>query len=118
MPSRATRSDETRFHGSDLRSAMECLSFLNAQFFASRVICANPGGTCDRIVDTIRFLERNFEREERMMDEVRYPEAARHKKEHEALLRKLTKMKRTLVCSGYDNAMLFDLITDWQKNHI
>ena len=27
-------------------------------------------------------------------------------------------MKRTLVCSGYDNAMLFDLITDWQKNHI
>jgi hemerythrin len=97
---------------------MESLSYLTTKFFEPRVICANPGGTCNRIADTIRFLRRNFEREERMMDVVACPEAVRHRKEHKELLRRLTRMRRTLVCSGYDNAVLFDLITDWQKNHI
>ena len=118
MMSHSTRSAGTSFGENELRSAMESLSYLTAKFFESRVICANPGGTCNRITDTIRFLRRNFEREERMMDVVDCPEAVSHKKEHKDLLRRLTRMQRTLVCSGYDNAMLFDLITDWQKNHI
>lgn len=103
---------------SELRSTMECLSYLTAKFFESQVTCAHPGGACSRIGDTIRFLERNFEREERTMIVVGYPEAVRHAKQHQDLLRRLTKMKHALVCSGYDNTMLFELITDWQKSHI
>lgn len=118
MISHSTRSDGTGFGENELRSAMESLSYLTTKFFESRVICASPGGTCNRIVDTIRFLKRNFEREERIMDLVDYSESVLHKQEHKNLLRRLTIMRRTLVCSGYDNAMLFDLITDWQKNHI
>jgi hypothetical protein len=118
MTSHSTHSAGTSFGESELRSVMESLLYLTEKFFESRVICADPGGTCNRIADTIHFLRRNFQREEQMMDVVGYPEAAPHKKEHKDLLRKLIKLKRTLVCSGYDNAMLFDLITDWKMNHV
>lgn len=118
MTSHSTHSAGTSFGESELRSVMESLTYLTERFFESRVICADPGGTCNRITDTIHFLRRNFQREEEMMDVVGYPEAALHKKEHEDLLRKLMELKRTLVCSGYDNAMLFELITNWKRNHI
>ncbi len=118
MISHSTQEAGASFGENDLRSVMESLLYLTGKFFESRVICANPGGTCDRIVDTIRFLERNFEREERVMEFICYPEAVYHKKSHEDLLRKLAELKRTLICSGYDNAMLFGLIVDWQKDHI
>jgi len=101
-----------------LKSTMESLSFLTRQYFEPRVICANPGGTCDRIVDTIRFLERNFEREEKMMDRIDYPERVRHKMEHDALLQKLIRMQHAFVCGGYDNAILLTLIDRWQMSHI
>jgi len=97
---------------------MESLSYLTAKFFEPHVICAKPGGTCNRIVDTIRFLKRNFNREEQVMDVIDYPEAFRHKEDHRYLLRKLTILKRRLVCSGYDNAVLFDMLRDWQNAHI
>ena len=118
MISHSAQEAGTDFGEGELRSAMESLSYLATKFFESTVICDHPGGTCNRIVDTIRFLKYNFEREERIINILDYPDAVGHKKEHKDLLRKLTKMERTLVCSGYDNAMLFDLITDWQKDHI
>ncbi len=98
-------------------ASRESLIFVLDQLFHPKVICADPGGTCSRIEDAIRFLSRNLEREERMMATAGYPGFAAHKREHKKLLRKLKKMKRTLVCGSYDNALVFDVVTEWTKNH-
>ena len=46
-----------------------------------------------------------------------YPDFAVHKAEHEKLLRKLEKMKRTLIFGSYDKALVFDSVMEWTKRH-
>jgi len=98
-------------------ASREYLSFVLDQMFHPQVICADPGGTCSRIEDTIRFIRRNLEREERLMAATGYPALAAHKAEHGKLLRKLERMKLTLVCGSYDNTLVFDSVVDWTKRH-
>lgn len=100
-----------------LEASREGLFFVLDRFFHPRVICTDPGGTCGRIEDTIRLLSRNLEREERLMLKTGYPRSAAHKWAHDALLRKLDRMKHTLVCGDYDNALVFDFMTKWLKTH-
>ena len=100
-----------------IEASRDCLVFVLHQLFHPQMICADPGGTCSRIEDTIRFLSRSLEREERLMAATGYPALAAHKREHEKLLRKLERMKRTLVCGGYDNTLVFDDVTEWTRNH-
>ncbi len=97
----------------------EGLCLLVDQLFHPQVICANPGGTCSRLDESIRFLTQSLAREERIMMENDYSGLgfAVHKREHEKLLRKLNKMKRVLVCGRYDNAVVFDFLTEWIRNH-
>ena len=52
-----------------------------------------------------------------MMEEFDYPEFPAHKREHEMLFQILAKMKRTLVCGDYDNAIMFDFLKVWSTNH-
>lgn len=101
----------------DMDASRECLSFVFDRLFHPQVICADPGGTCERIEDTIRILKRNLEREERLMTDAEYPGLAAHKRGHDELLRKLEKMKSTLICGDYDNALVTDFLTEWTKSH-
>ncbi len=97
--------------------SLDCLVFVLRQLFHPQMICADPGGTCSRIEDTIRFITRNLDREEQLMAAAGYPALAAHKREHEKLLQKLERMKRTLVCGNYDNTDVFDFVMDWTKRH-
>jgi len=98
-------------------ASRESLAYVLEQLFHPHVICADPGGTCSRIEDTIRFLARNLEREERLMAAAGYPGLTVHRAEHEKLLRKLERMKLSLVCGSYDNTVVFDSVVDWTKRH-
>lgn len=106
------------FSEADLPSVMECLSFVTSRFFGPDGRCENPGLRCRRISETIRFLERNFEREESMMDAWRFPGAKHHKVAHKELLNHLYQLEHDLYCNNYDNTVLLKLITAWQKEHV
>ena len=95
----------------------EYMSVVLDNLFHPRVICAEPGGTCSRMEEAIRILGRHLEREERLMATAGFSEFAAHKREHANLLRKLEKMKRTLVCGSYDNAFVYGEITEWMDAH-
>lgn len=101
-----------------IESNQENLLFVLDRLFHPSVMCAESSGTCSRIEDTVRFLARNLEREERLMAEIDYPELVAHKREHETLLRDLGNMKGTLICGVYDNAVLFNFLTKWSEEHI
>ncbi len=101
-----------------IESNQENLLFVLDRLFHPSVMCAESGGTCSRIEDTVSFLARNLEREERLMAEIDYPELATHKREHEILLRDLGNMKGTLICGVYDNTVLFNFLTKWSEKHI
>ena len=95
----------------------ESLLFVIEQYFHPKVICAERGGTCGRIGDTIRFLKRNLEREEQLMELSGYPGLADHRRDHQTALQKLEKLRATLVCSHYDNGLVFDFLERWADNH-
>ncbi|HEB79244.1 MAG TPA: hypothetical protein ENI79_02055 [Rhodospirillales bacterium] len=97
----------------------EYMFFVLDRFFHPQVICADPGGTCSRLEDAIHFLKKHQEREERLMIEAGYLGYgfATHKRKHKELQRNLDKMRRTLVCGGYDSAMVADFLTEWMKRH-
>ena len=98
-------------------ASRKCLSFVLGRLFHPRVICAAPGGRCTRIEDTILFVRRNLDREDRLMTEAAYPGFAAHKREHKTLLSELDGMRRTLICGSYDNALVSDFLTDWTRRH-
>ncbi len=102
-----------------LDASRECLHFLLDRFFHPSVICAHPGanGHCSRIEDTIRFLARNLEREEQLMETLDYPGLEEHRREHQRLLAELNRMARDLECSHYDNAIPLDFLRDWTTKH-
>lgn len=95
----------------------EYFSIVLDRFFHPSVICAYPGGTCQRIEDTIRHLEQDLGREEKLMARTGFPGITAHKKEHRKLLNNLNQLKRTLVCGRYDNALVADYLTEWMKSH-
>jgi len=101
-----------------LEESRQCLQFVLDRLFHPQTICATPGGVCARIKDTVRFLSRNLEREERLMLDSGYSDFAAHKREHEKLLLKLANMERTLVCGDYDNSQVSEFLTDWVNHHV
>lgn len=103
---------------SSLDESRQCLQFVLDRLFHPQVICADQGGVCARIKDTIRLLARNLEREERLMLESGYSGFAVHKREHEKLLIKLANMEHTLICGDYDNRQVSEFLTDWMNHHV
>ncbi len=100
-----------------IESNWEYLSFTLDRLFHPQVICSDPGGSCSRLEQIIRFLSRSQEHEERLMIETCYPMFAAHKRKHRALIRTLNGMKRALTCGNYDNAIVFGLLTEWGRRH-
>jgi len=95
----------------------ESLLFVLDGYFHPQVICADPGGPCSRIEDTIHFLVRNLKWEEWQMEQFGYPEAIAHKRDHELILLRLQKMKNSFVCGRYDNRQVAQLIETWADQH-
>lgn len=109
---RPSRDDGAQF----IDASRKSLNYVLCELFHPKMMCADPGGSCTRIADTVRFISRNLEREERLM-ETGYPGYAAHKRAHGILLRKLDRMKRDFVCGAYDNALVAESLTRWTRSH-
>ncbi len=104
----------------DLRTIVEsrkCLTFVIERYFHPKVICAEQGGTCERLENTILLLSRNLKREEQLMEQSGYPGLIAHVKAHDTILRNLETLRRTFVCGNYNNNLVLDFITEWAEDH-
>lgn len=95
----------------------ECLLFLTERYFDPLVICGERGEVCKRLEDTLRFLKRNFAREEYIIRASGYSCLDEHVKDHQRLIAYLEKMKATHKCSEYDNDEVVDFISAWLSRH-
>lgn len=111
------QSTSTEASINSIIEGQKCLTFVIERYFHPKVICADQGGSCERLENTILLLSRNLKREEQLMEKAGYPGLAIHKREHETILRNLETLRRTLVCGSYDNDLVFDFIMDWSENH-
>jgi len=100
-----------------IEARRESLLFILDEYFHPQVICADPGGPCTRIEDTIQFLIRNLKWEEWQMEQAGYPDTRAHKKDHEQILLRLQRMKNSFLCSRYDNRQVAQLIESWADQH-
>lgn len=76
--------------------------------------------TLGKIIDgMIAYTKTHFETEEKYFDEYGYPQAAEHKREHAALVRKVIDFKQ-----GFESGRLclsvevMDFLSDWLTHHI
>lgn len=107
-------------HGEEVKAidqSRESLLFILERYFHPETVCSNPGTSCRRIEDTIRFLTRNFAREELRMMETGYSRLAFHQRDHEAILRTLETMRQELACSDYDNNTFAGFLLQWATRH-
>lgn len=102
----------------EIDRANECLEFLLEEMFLKNPPCKGAAVSCRKIEDTLRFLARQFAREENLMDRTRYPATAAHRAEHAALLDRIEAMRRDLVCGAYDTAKVYEYLTDWATDHV
>jgi len=100
-----------------IEARRESLLFILDEYFHPQVICADPGGPCTRIEDTIHFLIRNLKWEEWQMEQAGYPDTDAHKKDHEQILLRLQRMKNSFICSQYDNRQVALLVETWADQH-
>lgn len=95
----------------------ECLEFLTRHYFDPAVICHNENSSCPRIEDTLRFIERNFEREEFLIRASGYKAFDEHKNDHKVLIKSLQRIQKKFKCSEYDNSLVVDEIMKWLARH-
>lgn len=110
---------------SAIDEANDGLRFLLERVFQPGVECRRgPTGKgecdyscCSRIEAIIRYVQRNFASQERVMAEANYPEASRHGDDHASLLDRLTVMLKGQVCADRDSLKVHDLIAHWMNDH-
>lgn len=103
----------------------EGLRFLLGRVFQPGVECRRGmagRGDCDfsrctRIQAIMRYVERNFARQEQVMAEFAYPDAQRHQDDHAGLLDHLGVMLHAQVCADKDSAKVHDFIAHWVVEH-
>ena len=95
----------------------ECLEYLTRQLFDPEVICHEGHQACPRLSDVIRFMERNFEREEVLIRLSGYSAYQEHKNDHSDLLRRLKNIQKRNKCGEYDNVAVANEINAWLKRH-
>lgn len=101
------------------------LRYLLGRVFQPGVECRRGVGgrgecdrnACIRIQAIIRYIQRNFAQQERVMAESGYPGAGRHKNEHDALLDRLGVMFRAQVCADREAAKVHDMVAHWAAEH-
>jgi len=103
----------------------EGLRFLLERMFEPGVECRRGHGgrgecdfsSCSRIEAILRYVARNFTRQEEVMAEGGYPEAERHQSDHASLLVHLEVMLRGHVCAEKDAAKVRDFVAHWASEH-
>ncbi len=106
-------------------AANDGLRFLLGRVFEPGVECRRgPGGKgdctyqcCSRIEAILRYIGRNFAKQEQVMTEAAYPEAGRHGDDHASLVDRLTVMLRAEVCAEREGNRVHDLIAHWMNDH-
>lgn len=100
------------------------LRYLLGRVFEPGVECrrGQGDGQCDRkhcirLQAIIRYMDRNFAHQERVMAEADYPEADRHCGDHARLVDKLHIMVRGQVCADRDGQKVRDFISHWAVEH-
>lgn len=118
MTSRTDEKSIIKSNGPRLIDAnKECLHFLTKQFFDPAVICMEGETSCPRLNETLRFIERNFEREEYLIRASGYEAFDEHRKDHQSLILTIKKIKEKYGCSEYDNSLVVSEINEWLTRH-
>jgi hemerythrin len=102
------------------------LRFLLDRMFKPGVECRKGAGgrghcdtkACARIDAMLRYLGRNFARQERLMADSSYPEADRHGAEHANLMDSLGIMMKASVCADRDGDKVREFIAHWAGEHV
>lgn len=101
------------------------LRFLLSRVFHPGVECRRGTGghgscdrsRCTRIAAIMRYVDRNFAQQERLMAESGYPDADRHGDDHAGLLDRLGVMLHSGVCADTDADKVRDLVSTWALDH-
>lgn len=107
----------------EIDAGNEALSFLMARVFDPGVECQRSGGFCDhsccgKIGAILKFVERQFVRQDEAMAEAGYPSRDDHARDHQALLDGLRSMQAAKLCAEDDTAAVRDFITRWTATHV
>jgi len=69
--------------------------------------------------ELIRYTASHFGREERLMSQINYAEAATHKAEHEKLVTEVTVLRRNFQAGSVVlSSKVYLFLTDWLNRHI
>ncbi|MGE5547621.1 MAG: hypothetical protein ACM33T_12025 [Solirubrobacterales bacterium] len=106
----------------DIDAGNEGLAFLMERVFDPLVECRRRTGACDhcnctKIGAVIKFVGRNFLREEDLMRSAAYPSAGDHVRDHYRLVEELKSMQAARVCGDRDRARVREFILRWSKHH-
>lgn len=101
------------------------LRYLLGRVFQPGIECrrgTDGRGACDRnscirIQAIIRYMERNFAQQEKVMADSGYPDSGRHKDDHDGVLDRLEVMFRAQVCADRDAAKVHDMVAHWAAEH-
>lgn len=106
----------------ELDADIEGLCFLMARIFDPLVECRRRHGECDRVQCTriaaiLKYVERGFDRQNRLMDAADYPVAEDHRAEHAVLVDQLQAMRDAGLCGDRDRAVLREAVARWLSRH-
>lgn len=107
----------------EIDAGTEGLCYLMSRLFDPLVECRRAQGACDRrqctrIAAIAKFLNRNFARQERLMDEAGYPHGDHHRREHWKLLDQLSRMHGGNVCGERDRGVISEVVGRWTAEHV
>lgn len=108
----------------DIDAGNEGLCFLLSRIFDPTVECRHheQGGCdhsqCTKIAAILRYVARNFERQEAAMQDTGFPERERHKREHRLLTDGLRSMQAARLCAERDSGVVCDFVTRWANGHV
>jgi hemerythrin len=74
----------------------------------------------DIIAGLVRYTERHFAREEKLLDETGYPAATQHRRQHEALTYQVLEVQREFAAgtSATISADVLRFLRHWLLDHI
>lgn len=101
----------------------EGLNFLLEHIFSHQTECRRRSGACDhcdctRIGAIMRFLDRGFAQQARLMTLWNYTSQGEHRRDHDALLAMLRGFQLQKVCADLDRGMVRSAIWRWQARHV
>lgn len=107
----------------EIDAGTEGLCYVMGRLFDPMVECRRAHGGCDRrdctrIAAIARYLNRNFARQEQLMETAGYPMGDHHRREHWKLLDQLSHMQASEVCADRDRKVVSEVVARWTTEHI